>query len=286
LVTGYPYLQFSDIISPLARRENLAAFLNALGSGSSERRQRGEYGVLTQQAMVNVGYAYDRTLPEPTPSYGTAAQGVAAEDLFLYPLQNVTLQKDHTGYYPLFTEKVAYEHVYEWEIPDNVNQQEQPRPQIVWHSLRIKNTTKLPWTTAPAETMLDGQILSQAMMPYTPAGGEALVKITQAISIQAQESELETNREVNALQRYGSSYDRMTVEGKLVLRNFKTEAVKVKVTKTVTGEVASSDPVAKMDKLAKGLRDENPRSRLTWEIPLAAGAEATITYTYKVLIRR
>ena len=51
LVTGYPYLQFSDIVSPLARRENLTAFLNALGSGSSSDRSRREYGALTQQVM-------------------------------------------------------------------------------------------------------------------------------------------------------------------------------------------------------------------------------------------
>lgn len=294
LVTGYPYLQFSDIVSPLARRENLTAFLNALGSGSSSDRSRREYGALTQQVMYNVGEMRAMPAQSTMPGYGTAATGVTAEDLFLYPLQKVTLARDHTGYYPLFSEKVAYEHVYEWEIPDYVTEQEQYRrteqpqgtPQVVWHSLRLTNSTQLPWTTAPAETMLEGQILGQAMMPYTPPGGEALVKITQATSVHAAENELETNREVNALQRYGYSYDRITVEGKLLLHNFKDEAVTVKVTKTVTGEVQTSTPEAKVDKLAKGLRAENPRSRLTWEIPLAAGAETEITYLYRVLIRR
>ena len=295
LVTGFPYLQFSDIISPLAKRESLDAFLNAMSSGASDNRQRREYGALTQQAMYNApdGTFRGASAPMAMPSYGTAAQGVTAEDLFLYPLQNVTLAKDHTGYYPLFSEKVGYEHVYEWEIPDYVTEQEQynqqqaqPGPQVVWHSLRLKNTTKLPWTTAPAETLLAGQILGQAIMPYTPPGGEALLKITQATSVHAEEAELETNREVNALQRYGYSYDRITVEGKLSLHNFKGEAVTVKVTKTVTGDVVSSAPGAKVDKLAKGLRAENPRSRLTWEIPLAAGAETQVAYVYKVLIRR
>lgn len=38
--------------------------------------------------------------------------------------------------------------------------------------------------------------------------------------------------------------------------------------------------------LAKGLRQENPRSRLTWEVPAEVGKDVEVTYTYKVLIRR
>lgn len=294
LVTGYPFLQYADILSPLSRKENLTAFLNAMSSGASQDRQRREYSAMTQMALYNAPMA--TAAPSgPMPSYGSAQTGVSAEDLFLYPIEKVVLPKDHTGYYPLFSEKIAYEHVYEWDIPDYVNedesgyrqqQQEAQTPQVVWHSLRLRNTTKLPWTTAPAETMLNGQILGQAIMPYTAPGGETLVKITQAPSIDADQAELEVNREVNALQRYGWSYDRITVEGKLALHNYKAEAVTVKVTKTVTGEIATTTPTAKVDKLAKGLRAENPRSRLTWEIPLAPGAGVEIVYTYKVLIRR
>jgi hypothetical protein len=232
--------------------------------------------------------------PGPTPEYGAATAGVSAEDLFLYPVEKVTLKRNQVGYYPLFTEKVPYEHVYEWEIPDYVNEQDQyQRPpetqkpaEIVWHSLRLKNTTKLPWTTAPAETMKDNQILGQATLTYTAPGNDVMLKITQALGIKAQETELETNREVNALQRYGWSYDRITVEGTLLLHNFTAGAVAVKITKTLSGEVVTSAPEAQVVKLAKGLRQENPRSKLTWEVPLNPGAEAQVTYTYKVLIRR
>ncbi len=296
LVTGFPYLEFADIISPLAKKSDLAGFLRALGQGYSEGREPGRRGAMTQQVAYNVmdGFAREAEMG-PSPSYGSAAAGVQAEDLFLYPLDNVTLKEKQVGYYPLFTQKVGYEHVYEWEVPDYVNEQDQyrrecdpnrPPEQIVWHSLRLKNSGQVPWTTAPAETMKDGQILGQAMLTYTTPGNDVMLKITKALGIKAQENELETNREVNALQRYGWSYDRITVEGKLLLHNFTAQAVTVKITKTVTGDVVSSAPEAKIVKLAKGLRQENPRSRLTWEVPLEVGKDVEVTYGYKVLIRR
>ena len=44
---------------------------------------------------------------------GAAAAGQKAEDLFLYPAENVTLAAGETGYYPLFTESVPYSEFYE-----------------------------------------------------------------------------------------------------------------------------------------------------------------------------
>ncbi len=291
LVTGFPFLEFSDIISPLAKKGDLATFLRALGQGYSEGREQFRRETMTQQVMYN---AYDAMeAAGPSPDYGAGAAGVQAEDLFLYPLDSVTLKKDQVGYYPLFTQKVAYEHVYEWDIPDYVNAQdqyrraEQNRPaEVVWHSLRLKNAGQVPWTTGPAETMKDGQILGQAMLTYTSPGNNVMLKITKALGIKAQENELETNREVNALQRHGWSYDRITVEGKLALHNYTAQAMTVKITKTLSGEVVTSAPEAKTVKLAKGLRQENPRSELTWEVPLEVGKAVEVAYTYKVLIRR
>ena len=39
----------------------------------------------------------------------------------------------------------------------------------VWHCIRLENTGKTPWTTAPAETVKDGLIIGQDTLNYTPA---------------------------------------------------------------------------------------------------------------------
>ena len=95
------------------------------------------------------------------PEYGVPKEGQAAEDLFLYPVNNVQLKKGEAGYYPLFTESVPFKHIYLWKIADYVDEEERyyydrrrdekrEREEDVWHCLRMENNTKVPWTTAPA----------------------------------------------------------------------------------------------------------------------------------------
>jgi len=298
LITGFPYLEFGEIISPLAKKEDLAAFLNALGRGASGGRRRPDYSGVTAQAMLNVAYRTEAEEPgPPVPEYGAAAVGTTAEDLFLYPMEGVSLKRGAVGYYPLFIEKVDYEHVYVWDIPDYIvkywrnrwEEEPEPPPQIVWHSLRLQNGTGMPWTTAPATTMQKGSILGQSVLNYTPKGGDTLVKITQALGIKAEQVELELSRVPNAFRYRGDQYDRVTIEGTLGMRNHMDKDVTVEVNKSLSGEVESSAPEPKIKKLATYTSmwgwNFNPRCRLTWRLPLAAGKELEIKYTYKVLLR-
>ena len=106
------------------------------------------------------------------------------------------------------------------------------------------------------------------------------------MGIKAQQSELETERQRGVLKVYGRQYDLVSVEGKLSVRNFQNKAITMEISKTLSGEVSSSEPVAKVQKLAKGLRRMNSLSKLTWTVELEAGQEKIITYAYKVYIRR
>ncbi len=289
LVTGFPYLEFSEIISPLAKKQDLAGFLSALYTGASGQMRR-ESGARAQ-VMLNAPMMEYDALTSRFPEYGAPAQGTETEDLFFYPVENVTLERGQTGYYPLFSQRIPYEHVYTWEIADYIDDYEryqQPddeRREIVWHSLRLENETGMPWTTAPAQTVKDGRILGQAMLHYTPKGAETLLKITQALGIQADEAEIETARQPNAQTFHGSRYDRVTVQGTLKMRSHLDEEVTVEVTKMLTGEVRETSPEADVVKLEAGRQRVNPRSRLTWELPLPAGETVEMTYVYEVYVR-
>jgi hypothetical protein len=301
LVTGFPNLRFADVLSPLALKENLAQFLQSLTRGESRREAEGR-SVVTQNVMYfgasglggYGGGGFGAAMPErAVPDYRAAAAGQAAEDLFLYPLDDVSLEKKEVGYYPLFTESVPYTHIYQWEIPDYVTEGEQyqqrpeesrERPEEVWHSLRIENTTKVPWTTAPAETVQNGQILGQDILSYTPPGGEATVRITQAVSVKTTQVEIETARERNAAQFYRRQYDLLSIEGKLSVENFLAKPITLEITKTLSGEVKASTPKADVEKVARGLRGVNPVNVLTWTLELKAGQAQDVTYTYDVYV--
>jgi len=297
LITGFPNLRFADVLTPLALKENLAGFLQSLGRGES-RPEGAQPAVVTQNVLYGgaggFGGAMGAREAPSMPDYRAAAAGQTAEDLFLYPLENVRLKKGEVGYYPLFTESVPYKHVYQWDIPDSLTDEERYRqrggeqreqPEEVWHSLRLQNTTKVPWTTAPAETVQNSQILGQDILSYTPAGGETTLRITQAVSVKAERTEIETLRERNAVQFYGRAYDLVSVEGRLSVKNFQEKSITLEITKSVSGDVKSSAPKAEIERIARGLRGVNPSNALTWTLELEPGQAEEITYAYDVYVR-
>src|SRR5438552_3948329 len=129
--------------------------------------------------------------PNPLP-------GFAAEDLFFYRQPNVKLKKGDRGYYVLFAAESEYQHIYEWEIPDRINQtayvEQEDKPGDVWHSVKFKNTAKQPLTTATATIFKDAEIMGQDMMNYTSVGSDATVKMTKALDVRAEDAEEETTR--------------------------------------------------------------------------------------------
>jgi hypothetical protein len=293
LVTGFPNLQFADVVSPLALKEDLAQFLQALTRGQSERGSVSVMSnVMTQRAEFS-----GRAREEMMPAYGAAQVGKVAEDLFVYPVKKVHLAKGQVGYLPLFTESVPYKHIYQWNIRDYIDEEErysyeqrqrersEPDEQV-WHCLRLENTTKVPWTTAPAEIVQDGLILGQDTLNYTAVTGQATLRITQAVNVKAEQRELETDRKRDALQLYGDHFDLITVEGKLSVANFQQKAITVEITKTLSGEVKSSQPEAKSETLARGLRRMNALRKLTWTIELGPQETKPLSYIYEVYVRR
>lgn len=296
LVTGFPHLQFADVVNPMAMKENLAQFLQALSKGESERGQPGGvmFNVMAQSAS---SYRAPGGSGGAMPAYGTAETGTIAEDLFLYPAGSLTLAKGEVGYLPLFSETAPYEHIYQWDIPDYVdeegryqygrdNRNQQEPEQEVWHSLRLTNATRVPWTTAPAETVKDGMILGQDTLQYTPAGSDGILRITRAVGVKAEQIELETDRQREAARLYGYSYDLITVRGELSVANTQDKPITLEITKTLSGAVKSADPQAKREKLAKGLRRMNGLMKLIWTINLPPGKDQDISYTYEVYVRR
>jgi len=285
LITGFPNLQFADVLSPMGRKQDLAGFLQALG----RRRTVPAASVMTQRVQFEAA-----SVAAPLPDYGAAAAGQFAEDLFFYPLEDITLKLGETGYYPLFTESVPYEEFYEWKIPDYIDERdrygrqrgEEMEEQIVWHAIRLTNDTQTPWTTAPAQLMKDGRIIGQDTLNYTASKAESVVRITQAVSVRAEQTEFETKRERAAVALYGDSFDRVTIEGTLAVTNYKDEAISIEITKTLSGEVKSTSPKATDKTLARGLRAMNPTHELEWSILLDAGESREVTYAYEALIRR
>jgi len=292
LVTGFPNLKFADVTDPMAMRGNLATFLNNLSNPAQYADYRGRGDVVMQQAVMDNNRVGREEL---FPTYATGPQeGQTREELFFYDQRNVTLKKGERGYYPMFTAEVPYEHLYEWKIGDALDEQEQYRNrdegasekvEDVWHSIRLTNTSNVPWTTAPALTMQGDKVLGQDLIHYTSVGGKTTVRITKAVDISAEQAEYEVARTRNAANFYGYSYDLVEVRGKLKATNFKDKNITLTITKELSGEVVKTLPAAKVEQTARGLKKVNPKSALTWELPIKPRDTIEIDYSYKVYVR-
>ena len=101
--------------------------------------------------------------------------------------------------------------------------------------------------------------------------------------LKAEERQAERQRDVTL---YDYSYDLVTVKGELYVKNNKSKEITLDIRKTLTGEVLDASHDGRVQKIAEGinLKRVNPSSVITWEVPVKAGAEARLTYKYKVYV--
>ena len=290
LITGFPNLQFQEVVSPLGKQTNLAGFLSQLagrGLGSV-----GAPSVLTQSVTSNrasgpMGFSSGEL------SYGIPALGEASEDLFFYPLEHVTLKTGETGYYPLFTMAVPYQHIYVWTVSDHPQNPDpwghpQPtspdQPEFVWHSLRLTNPGSVPWTTGPDRSHEERPDSSDRTPSPTPHPKPKRPFISPKPSTcAADQSEVESQRERQAVHLYRGIFDRVTVTGTLHVSNFQSEPITIEIKKTLSGDVTASAPAAHVLTLASGRGNLNPTQQLTWTVSIGPGQTTELTYTYQLL---
>lgn len=286
LITGFPNVPFAGTSDPLTSGHTVDQFVGQLMALGAPQDAMARPGAMSQNAMRR-----DRMQEFDEAFQISSLPGMTAEDLFFYRQPSVSLKKGERGYFVLFKHEAAYEHLYTWSIPDTLPEDNRPVPSSetigdVWHALKFKNGSAMPWTTAPATVFKNGEILGQDESRYTAIGADALIKITKALEVRADQSEAEESRERGALKVYSSNptHDLVTVKGTLEVQNRKSEAIKMKITKDVTGEVIASTGEAKVAKTAKGLRDVNASARIEWTPTVEAGKTVTLTYTYKVYV--
>lgn len=289
LITGFPNIPFIGVLDPFTLANNVDQFTSALMGMGAPSQFGNAPGAMMQQ---NVGRA--RMAESFSSAFDTSGMaGVQNEDLFFYSLPKVRLKKGDRGYFVLFNFQAPYEHLYEVSVPDEVQNdvyRPQPveQPLDVWHSLKFKNASKQPMTTAAAITTKEGEILGQDMINYTSAGSDVSLKITKALDLQTEAVEEEIQRTRKTLNWGGNPnypFDEVTLKGMISIRNGKSSPVSVKVTKYLSGDLTQYQGQPKITKLAKGLRAINPRVQVVWDVEVAPGERLELPYEYKVLFR-
>jgi len=291
-VVGYPNFLYADVMSPMALEESITQFIQGLRREGRQEDAGGLMAITRQRAdfkesgtLSNLDYGYETIKGLP---------GAAEEDLFLYHKEKINIRKGERAYYPIFFDEVDYKHIYEWEIPDTINvdprgyqrsEQQRIEKENVWHSVKLSNSTKYPWTTAPAFVVSGSNPLSQDTLNYTPQNAKANLKLTVATDVKHERHEYEIERQRD-VKIYNHNYDLVTVKGDLSIKNHKNKEITMEIKKRLTGEATEMSHKGKIEKVAEGLKGVNQNSSVSWEISLKGGEEINVTYMYKVYISR
>ncbi len=293
-VVGVPNFAYADTLSPMSLQQSLMDFMR---DAESEKKSLGAFSNAIGGQMV----AMDSPAAPaaiPLTSLVSDMSSAPEEDLFLYNRSGVTLAKGERASYNVFSGNVEYEHLYNWEVTDqprvdafgnvvspNSYSPDANRADSVWHTIRLKNGTRFPWTSAPAMVISGDKPVSQDTLPYTSKGASANLKITIATDLRVSHEEREVARQQAPEHRRGYNYDLVTIEGKLTVTSFKTREVRLSIGKNLRGKAESQSDEGKAVQLAEGIESDNPSSRLSWEITLKPGEQRVVTYRYKVWVR-
>jgi len=308
LVVGVPTFAFKDTLDPMALQQTTAQLSQHFREGS----QTGfafSNSIMTQRvaSLENRVTAPERMNlgPEVTSAGGN-------EDLFIFTVKHVSLQKGERMVLPVAQYSLKYKDVFAVTLPfappnevrSNLNttqQQEIARllsaPRVM-HKIRLFNKGDYPLTTAPALILRDGQLLAQNLMTYTSIGGQSDLDVTAAVDIKVTKSERETKRIPNAANWEGNQYARADLTGKITITNYRAAPVEVEITRYVLGTADSADAngVIEQTNTFEEAVDHptwwgwynwpywwshfNGIGRLTWKPTVAPGKSVDLNYTW------
>jgi hypothetical protein len=300
-VVGVPHFLFQDLMSPLS--------INTAFAGVSSYFQTGRGGqnsysnAIASQVAYTADSSYGDDTPSPTVFDEEKLSAFSAEQLFLYKADKISLKKNERASLRLFSLTVPASEVFEWTItdPPNVEQRyykynsgsssqkslTEELSNKVWYALRLKNTTGMPWTTAPALTFREWKPIGQDMLTFTPISGDNILKVTPATEVIGDHNLKETSRERVQLNYGGSQYnfDLVTVEATIKIRNIKKETIELVLTRNLVGEVLEASDEGKISRQGLNLQAVNPNSNIKWNLKLPTG-EKEIKYSYKIYVQR
>jgi hypothetical protein len=280
-VVGVPSFLFQNQMSPLS--------LGNVWSGVSSNIAGNNFAsnaIMTQTESKSVREEVDISPTSPDEEQVAAA---SATQLFLYEGKQIDLKKGERMSMKLFSVTVPCSEVFEWTIEDGRNQTDYStapsQTNRIWYGLKLKNTTGMPWTTAPAVAFYDWKPIGQNLMTFTPSGTENVLRITTATEVIGKHEIEELERLPKQIRENGRpvSYDLVTLEGKILLQNKRKEPVDVVLRRNVLGGIVSVSDAGKISKDGTNLQALNPSSNIKWNITIPSG-EKEIKYTYKVYV--
>ena len=296
IVVGVPNFRFRTTPSPLILEQTLR---NALAQAAPQLMGQLAGNTLSNAMFTQRSSEWRREQPPAeAPAEAAALElpaeltAAAAQELFVYHLNPITLRRGERAAVPIFTTTVPYRDIYTWEVhPKRSDIATAPSgsgvrspltlsENQVWRQIELVNSTGVPWTTGAALVTQGHQPLAQELLTYTSPKDACRVPVTVAVDLRGSFSEQETDRQLQALTWDAARYAKVSQRASLVLRNHKRETVNVEITlrlggraerATHEGRVTISPFCAEDWQQYRGSPAVNNRSTVVWNVALRPG---------------
>ncbi|CAN5452585.1 hypothetical protein BH11CYA1_BH11CYA1_31790 [soil metagenome] len=269
LVVGVPSFAFKGEVDPISLSETLARVSQYAGQ-DSRMLNSFKNSIMSQSADFGATSDDSRASASGTSS----TESTKNEDLFVFNLKHFSLKKGERVVVPVQEYNVEYKDLYTLDLavtppaevqshsgqisPSQSDELKLAESNKVVHKIRLCNTTKQPFTTAPAlivvasansdratngsaaERANDGEVLAQGMMTYASPGSNSDLTLTNAVDIKAKKEEKETSRTPDAIIWQDNKYAKVNLAGTVTLTNYGSKAVTVEITRKVLGRLDSA----------------------------------------------
>ncbi|MBL7974029.1 MAG: DUF4139 domain-containing protein [Candidatus Kapabacteria bacterium] len=297
VIVGVPQLYFSKLTDPATSPSFTQVTAPQVTNAYDNNRVQAMSNTASAMSVrggreSSSSYRTDASSAAP-PSYDISYEADAEQsnDIFVYKLGNISVDKYSKVSFPVFATTVEYKDIHECDIPDFTNFEYTRNVSgtegnyDVFHSIELRNTTNYPLTTAGVIVTDDkNRFLAQDMLKYIPKNGKGNIRLSKAINITLKCSEEELQRTENVKRIAKVNYNKVRVKGTISVENFNEGEVTIKVKKNVNGVIVVSNN-GKVRKRSESFTT-NPQSEVTWEVSLKSGEKQEIPYEYESLFRQ
>lgn len=292
LVTGFPNIPYLNVRDPFTSGADLSEWSQELGARPGGVPADMMQNVAARRSEGTSGLGGFGGRPEFELLPPTDLEGMTAGELFFYPQNDVTLAKGERGYYTLFQSEAEYRRTFAAQIGSGTIQPPprtpgstsfaEERPEDVWLEVIFQNNSGNPLTTAAATIYQSGELIGQDTLEYVPAGADVRLRITKALDVRVSQSLEAIERERSSLVIRNTTYDLLTVEGVITIRNLKNEEIDVELSRRFDGEIIENDPSGQSRQVPVGTTGINPVTIGIWKTKVEPNSVKEIKYRYTV----
>jgi hypothetical protein len=294
-VVGLPTFRFQDVASPMSLEQ---VMLDTLARAAPQ-----VMGQLAAQSFSNAVFDnYDRgaqqgrvgraALPAGMDAAVDAMAGAELQDLYYYSTRKMSLKQGERAVVEVLRTRLPFRHLYTWDLElgqaASAVRTADTSPlrtsrNKVWHQIVLENQSGRPLTTGPALILERGLPLGQDMLTFTPNGREVHLPVTAAVSVRGVLEQDELSRTASARRLHGDSYALVRNRARFRVTNSLKVPVRLQVRAEVAGKctrVSAGGQVVQVGQAGETRGGLVPRSRVTWDLEIPAGADETVEARY------